>query len=62
MSAAERRAEYSIEEGREDIIIAGTVILLMIMKGLGFGEVIVSEYGDENSNRRRNRFGWQQYY
>ncbi len=42
---AERRGLYGLETGREDVIVAGTLILREIMEGLGYEECLVSDYG-----------------
>lgn len=42
---AERRGLYGLEAGREDVIVAGTVILRAIMEELGYQECLVSDYG-----------------
>ena len=42
---AERRALPGLEPGREDLIVAGTLILQECMKRFGFMECLVSEYG-----------------
>ena len=42
---AERRGLYGLEAGREDVIVAGTLILREIMEGLGYQECLVSDYG-----------------
>jgi exopolyphosphatase/guanosine-5'-triphosphate,3'-diphosphate pyrophosphatase len=42
---AERRGLYGLEPGREDVIVAGTLILREIMEGLGYAECLVSDYG-----------------
>ncbi len=34
-----------LEKGREDILIAGTLMLLCIMDGFGYDEILVSDYG-----------------
>jgi len=41
----ERRAIPALEEGREDLIIAGTVIVVETMKAFQFNEIIVSDSG-----------------
>jgi len=41
----ERLSIPGIEKGREDLILPGSLILLLTMRTLGFHEVIVSEYG-----------------
>ena len=42
---SERRDLPGLEPGREDVIIAGTVILRKVMQILGFQECLVSDYG-----------------
>ena len=42
---AERLSIPGIEKGREDLILPGSLILLLTMRTLGLHEVIVSEYG-----------------
>lgn len=42
---AERRALPGLEPGREDLILAGTGILLETMERFGFAECLVSDYG-----------------
>jgi exopolyphosphatase/guanosine-5'-triphosphate,3'-diphosphate pyrophosphatase len=42
---AQRRALPGLESGREDLIVAGTLILLECMEWFGFVECRVSEYG-----------------
>lgn len=42
---AERRGLYGLEPGREDVIVAGTLILREIMEELGYRECLVSDYG-----------------
>jgi len=41
----ERAAMAGIEEGRADLIIAGTIIVLRTMEDFGFHEMVVSDYG-----------------
>ena len=41
----ERRGIPGLEPGREDVIVAGTVILRVVMQTLGFQECLVSDYG-----------------
>lgn len=41
----ERAAMPGLEEGRADLIIAGTVIVLRTMEYFGFDEMVVSDYG-----------------
>ena len=43
MTSEERRDLPAMPRGREDVIIAGAEILLAVMDGFGFGEVLVSE-------------------
>jgi exopolyphosphatase / guanosine-5'-triphosphate,3'-diphosphate pyrophosphatase len=38
-----RRALPAMPPGREDVIVAGSIILRRVMEGFGFGEVLVSE-------------------
>jgi len=45
MTIKERRTVPGIEEGREDIIIAGASITEKVMEWFGFDEMIVSDYG-----------------
>ncbi|MCK5307619.1 MAG: Ppx/GppA family phosphatase [Zetaproteobacteria bacterium] len=45
MTLEERRAIPALEEGREDLIIAGTAILIETMKAFKFDETIVSDSG-----------------
>jgi exopolyphosphatase/guanosine-5'-triphosphate,3'-diphosphate pyrophosphatase len=42
---AQRRGMPGLEAGREDVIIAGTLILRTVMETLGFSEVLVSDLG-----------------
>ena len=42
---AERAAMPGLEEGRADLIIAGTIIVLRTMEDFGFDEMVVSDYG-----------------
>jgi exopolyphosphatase/guanosine-5'-triphosphate,3'-diphosphate pyrophosphatase len=42
---AERRGLYGLEPGREDVIVAGTLILREVMEALGYQECVVSDYG-----------------
>jgi len=42
---AERRTLPGLEAGREDLILAGTLILLEVMERFGFQECLVSDYG-----------------
>lgn len=42
---SERRQFVGLEEGREGVILAGTVILRTIMDTLGFEQCLVSDYG-----------------
>ncbi len=44
-TAQERSLLPSLEKGREDIIVAGTVILMTTMDRLGYSELLVSDYG-----------------
>lgn len=41
----ERAVMPGLEEGRADLIIAGTIIVLRTMEDLGFDEMVVSDYG-----------------
>lgn len=41
----ERLQDKALEEGREDLIIAGTLIVLMVMRAFGFKEMTVSDAG-----------------
>ena len=41
----QRRGWLGLEAGREDVIVAGTIILRGVMEGLGFSECLVSDYG-----------------
>jgi exopolyphosphatase/guanosine-5'-triphosphate,3'-diphosphate pyrophosphatase len=43
MTSEERRGLPAMPRGREDVIVAGAEILLAVMEGFGFGEVLVSE-------------------
>jgi len=43
MSASERRALPVMPPGREDVIVAGGIILQRVMRRFGFGRVVVSE-------------------
>jgi exopolyphosphatase/guanosine-5'-triphosphate,3'-diphosphate pyrophosphatase len=43
MTSEERRTLPAMPSGREDVIVAGAVILERIMRAFGFGEVTVSE-------------------
>jgi exopolyphosphatase / guanosine-5'-triphosphate,3'-diphosphate pyrophosphatase len=45
MTLNERRKLAGLERGREDLIIAGTGLLMTAMRLLGFREVLVSDYG-----------------
>ena len=47
---AERREIPGLETGREDVILAGTVILRVVMQTLGFQECLVSDYGPTGRN------------
>lgn len=42
---AERRTLPGLESGREDLILAGTLILLESMERFGFADCLVSDYG-----------------
>ena len=43
MTNDERRSHPVMPPGREDVIVAGAVILLRVMEGFGFDDVLVSE-------------------
>lgn len=43
--AADRLAIKGMEKGREDLIVAGTIIVLQVMDRWGFEEMIVSDWG-----------------
>ena len=45
LSSAERRGIPGLEPGREEVILAGTIILRRVMQELGFKECLVSDYG-----------------
>jgi len=45
MTHYERAAMEALEEGRADLIIPGTIIVLRAMAAFGFGDMIVSDYG-----------------
>lgn len=45
LSLSERRAVPGLEEGREDLIIAGMLITLETMERFGFGRLKVSDFG-----------------
>lgn len=45
LRAAERRGLPGLEAGREDVIVAGTLILRVVMDTLGFAECLVSDLG-----------------
>ncbi len=45
MSHRERASIASVEEGRADLIIPGTIIVLRTMENFGFSELVVSDYG-----------------
>lgn len=45
MTLAQRRRLPGLSPGREDLIIAGTIILLESMEHFGFDRMIVSDYG-----------------
>jgi len=42
---SERRELPGLEQGREEVIVAGTVIFRMVMQTLGYQECLVSDYG-----------------
>jgi len=43
MTSEERRSLPAMPRGREDVIVAGAEILLAVVEGFGFGDVLVSE-------------------
>jgi exopolyphosphatase/guanosine-5'-triphosphate,3'-diphosphate pyrophosphatase len=45
LSHAERKTLVGLEPGREDVILAGTLILRGVMQGLGFEQCLVSDLG-----------------
>jgi exopolyphosphatase/guanosine-5'-triphosphate,3'-diphosphate pyrophosphatase len=45
LNRVERCLTPGLERGREDIILAGTIVLLNIMETLNFNEITVSDYG-----------------
>jgi exopolyphosphatase/guanosine-5'-triphosphate,3'-diphosphate pyrophosphatase len=45
VSHAERKTLFGLEAGREDVILAGTLILSGVMQGLGFEQCLVSDLG-----------------
>jgi len=45
MTNMERAAMRGLEEGRADLIIAGTIIVLRTMEDFNFDEMVVSDYG-----------------
>ncbi|MBE9536271.1 MAG: Ppx/GppA family phosphatase [Proteobacteria bacterium] len=45
MTHNERAALGALEDGRADLIIPGTIIVLMAMSTFGFDELLVSDYG-----------------
>ena len=45
MTNTERAGIPGLERGREDVIIAGTMIVLLTMEYFGFNEMTVSDYG-----------------
>jgi exopolyphosphatase/guanosine-5'-triphosphate,3'-diphosphate pyrophosphatase len=45
MDINRRRQVHGLEPGREDVILAGGLIALGIMKWLGFGQVMISDGG-----------------
>ncbi|MEW6614284.1 MAG: Ppx/GppA phosphatase family protein [Thermodesulfobacteriota bacterium] len=45
LNRVERCLNPGLERGREDIILAGTIVLLSIMETLNFNEITVSDYG-----------------
>ena len=42
-SAAERAHNPGLEPGRVDVIVGGAIVLVTILRALGFDEVLVSE-------------------
>ncbi|MBE9532004.1 MAG: hypothetical protein IME98_04290, partial [Proteobacteria bacterium] len=45
ITMAERLAYVALEKGREDLIISGTLIVLLAMRAFGFEEMTVSDAG-----------------
>ena len=45
MSSSQRLSIPGLEPGREDIIVAGTLIVQKAMERFGFHEMVVSDYG-----------------
>ena len=45
MKIKEREQVPGIEKGREDIIVAGVVVVDLVMEWFGFGEIVVSDSG-----------------
>jgi exopolyphosphatase/guanosine-5'-triphosphate,3'-diphosphate pyrophosphatase len=45
MTHYERAAMEALEDGRADLIIPGTIIVLQAMAAFGFNEMVVSDYG-----------------
>lgn len=45
MTIEERLNIPALEKGREDLIIAGTAIVLSVMEEFGFREMTVCDYG-----------------
>lgn len=43
ISAAERVARFGLEPGRADVLVGGAIAVSAVLKGLGAGELIVSE-------------------
>ena len=44
-SSAQRLAMSGMEKGREDLIVAGTLMVLEVMDRWGFGEMVISDWG-----------------
>ncbi len=44
-AAAHRKGWPGLEAGREDVIVAGAIILRGVMEGFGYSECLVSDYG-----------------
>ena len=60
MTLEERRRTVGLEKGREDIIVAGTLILLTVMDLSGYDPVYVSDYGMREGillDRYQKKFG-----
>lgn len=43
MSAAERVARFGLEPGRADVLVGGAIAVSAVLRGLGAGELVVSE-------------------